>query len=142
MKRSFALAVKAVILKEDSFLVLKRSRQEIEGSYMNQKEAWDLPGGGVRFFESSPRGLLREISEETGLTVEIIKPLSIFDAIKSRLHLTIITYLCLYRHGDVMLSQEHDAFYWMTYAEGREKNIPSWMLRDFEEAQRAQNNMP
>ena len=50
MKRDFAVAVKAVIIKENRALVLCRSKHEMEGSYMNSHQKWDLPGGGVNFF--------------------------------------------------------------------------------------------
>ena len=51
MKRDFAVAVKAVIIKENRALVLCRSKDEMEGSYMNSHQKWDLPGGGLHFFE-------------------------------------------------------------------------------------------
>ncbi len=51
MKRDFAVAVKAVIIKEDKALVLCRSKVEMQSSYMNSRQKWDLPGGGLHFYE-------------------------------------------------------------------------------------------
>jgi 8-oxo-dGTP diphosphatase len=34
-------------------------------------DAWLLPGGGVEFDESPEEGVLREVTEETGYTVEV-----------------------------------------------------------------------
>ena len=82
MKRDFAVAVKAVIIKENKALVLCRSKHEMECSYMNSHQKWDLPGGGLHFFEKAEEGLRREIREETDLHVSIGPPLSLFDAIK------------------------------------------------------------
>ena len=65
MKRDFAVAVKAVIIKENKALVLCRSKHEMECSYMNSHQKWDLPGGGLHFFEKAEEGLRREIREET-----------------------------------------------------------------------------
>ena len=75
MKRDFAVAVKAVIIKENKALVLCRSEHEMECSYMNSHQKWDLPGGGLHFFEKAEEGLRREIREETDLHVSIGPPL-------------------------------------------------------------------
>lgn len=134
MKRDFAVAVKAIIIWEEKTLLLHRSPQEMESSYMNKKEKWDLPGGGIHYFEHSSEGLLREIKEETNLTVKIIKPLRLFDVIKPHIHLCIFTYICLYEKGDVKLSPEHDGYYWLTLEQMEGYDIPSWMKRDFKQA--------
>ena len=137
MKRDFAVAVKAIIIKENRALVLCRSRQEMEGSFMNNYQKWDLPGGGVHFYEKSEEGLLREIMEETALTVKLGPPLSLFDAIKHHVHLSIITYLCRWESGEVIISEEHEGYLWLTEAEMEESELPSWMKRDIRAAFRA-----
>lgn len=71
MHRDFAVAVKAVIVRGDEVLVLRRSKGEMAGSYMNKYQKWDLPGGGLHFYEKAEDGLLREIREETSLSVEM-----------------------------------------------------------------------
>lgn len=111
---------------------MHRSQKEIENSYINKREVWDLAGGGLRFFESSPKGLLREIKEETDLDVSIIEPFTVYDVIKPNIHMTIITYLCTCDTYDVKLSEEHDAFYWLTLDELMEKDIPKWLKKEFE----------
>lgn len=134
ISRDFALAVKAVIVKGDKVLLLKRSKQEMESSYMNKHEEWDLPGGGVRFFETSEKALLREIAEETKLSARIKKPIGLYDAMKSQLHLAIFTYACEYLDGEVKLSREHSAYYWMTIEEMEKQKVPKWLIRDSIEA--------
>ena len=134
MKRDFAVAVKAVIIKENQALVLCRSKGEMEGSYMNSHQKWDLPGGGLHFFERAEDGLHREIREETSLTVSIGQPLSLFDVIKHHIHLCIFTYVCYWEQGEVCLSAEHESFRWMTAAEVEESELPKWMKRDIRAA--------
>lgn len=132
MKRDFALVAKAVIIRNQEFLLLKRSKKEIESSYMNRFQVWDLPGGGIRFFETAEKGLLREIEEETKLSVHLLKPIGMYDAIRSQIHLSIVTYLCEYFSGEVILSSEHSSFHWLTLEEMKNINVPKWMIRDCE----------
>lgn len=130
MRCGFALAAKAVIIRDGKVLVLVRSEKEISSSYLNKNEPWDLPGGGVRFHENCMEGLLREIDEETSLKVRVVKPLRVFDVIKNQLHMTIFTYLCIYRSGEVVLSEEHERYYWLSLKEAEDMKVPKWMLKD------------
>ncbi len=130
MRNGFALAAKAVIIKNDKALVLRRSEKEMRGSYLNKNEPWDLPGGSVRFHENCMEGLIREITEETSLKVKVLKPIRVFDVMKNQVHMTIVTYLCVYRSGGVYLSEEHDKYYWLTIKEAEDMRLPKWMLKD------------
>lgn len=129
MKRDFAIAAKAVIMKEDHILLLHRSKRELQSSRVNTTNPWDLPGGGIHFFETVEQGLEREITEETGVSVNIIKPLSTYDAIRPHLHITIITYLCEYKRGEVLLSHEHDGYDWIGFDELETSHIPGWLKK-------------
>ena len=54
---------KAVIIKEDGALLLLRSTgQKFPGK-------WDLPGGHIHVGEDPKDGLIREVREETGITL-------------------------------------------------------------------------
>ncbi len=134
MRSGFALAAKAVIVHGNKVLLLKRSEREMKTSLLYKNEAWDLPGGSIRFHENCTEGLLREITEETSVNVKIIKPLRIFDVIKNQLHMTICTYLCVYTGGDVMLSDEHDAYFWLSIDAAERMSVPRWILKDMKQA--------
>ena len=134
MKRDFAVAVKAVIIKEDQALVLCRSKGEMESSYMNSHQKWDFPGGGLHFFEKAEEGLHREIREETDLQVSIGCPLSLFDVIKHHIHLCIFTYVCYGKQGEVTLSAEHESYLWIKEEELETSELPRWMKRDIRDA--------
>lgn len=129
--RNFSLAVKAVVVKDGKCLLLHRSISEMETTRINSHNPWDLPGGAVQFFEKNTDGLLREVKEETGLNVKIIKPLYVYDAIRSHLHMTIITYLCKYTSGVISLSHEHDDYAWVTREELEDLDMPCWLLNYF-----------
>ncbi|MEA4972302.1 hypothetical protein SDC9_111799 [bioreactor metagenome] len=134
MRSGFALAAKAVIVNGDKVLLLKRSENEMKTSLLYKNEAWDLPGGSIRFHENCTEGLLREITEETSVKVKIVKPLGIFDVIKNQLHMTICTYLCIYKGGEVLLSDEHDAYFWLSIDDAEEMSVPRWILKDMKRA--------
>jgi 8-oxo-dGTP diphosphatase len=108
--KPFVLSVKAVIRdKQDRCLVVRRSA----GS-KNDAGCWDFPGGKVDAGERFDTALLREIQEETGLSVELAK---ILGAAESNLRDRKVAYLILEARlvqGQVRLSEEHDGFEWMT----------------------------
>ena len=140
MHRDFAVAVKAVIVRGDEVLVLRRSKGEMAGSSMNKYQKWDLPGGGLHFYEKAEDGLLREIREETSLSVEIGRPVSMFDIIRHQIHLCIFTYAAVWTGGEVQLSKEHDGFLWLHKDEVEESELPHWMKRDIFRALEAVEN--
>ena len=74
---------------------------------------------------------VREIREETGIKVSLEWILNVYDSIHFNLHMVIITYVCVYKEGQVCLSDEHDEFYWLTIEEMQEMGIPRYMIRDF-----------
>ncbi len=60
-------AVRALILQDDRLLLVN--------AYAGQKSTlWCAPGGGVNPGQSLPENLIREVAEETGLTVTVGPP--------------------------------------------------------------------
>lgn len=66
--------VYAVILKEGKVLMVKNKK------YNN----WTLPGGGVEKGETLEQAAIREVWEETGLTVEIGKLLAVNETFRQK----------------------------------------------------------
>lgn len=140
--RNFSFVAKAIVVSNGKFLLLRKSSKEIEATKINKYVKWDLPGGAVQFFEKNTTGLLREIKEETGLNANIIKPIGVYDAIKSHIHMTVITYLCEVASKDeVSLSYEHDEYHWLTVDEIKSFDMPSWLKKYFEIAIEEYTNM-
>ena len=48
--------------------------------------------------------------------------------------MTIFTYLCTYRSGNVILSDEHESYYWLTLKEAEEMKLPPWIIKDIKSA--------
>ena len=96
--------VKGIIVKENKFLILVKPNGEP-----------DLPGGRVEADEDLVNSLYREISEETGLKVEILDPFAQWSFMKNPGFLISgITYYCKYLAGTVELSPEHSEYNWIS----------------------------
>lgn len=70
-----------VLVKEDEILLVKQ--------VLRERSNWNLPGGGLEVGETLEQCLVREMSEETGLDVEVGELLYICDRFKG-LHAQIL----------------------------------------------------
>ncbi|MEM5834636.1 MAG: NUDIX domain-containing protein [Candidatus Aenigmatarchaeota archaeon] len=113
----------AVVVKEDSFLVIKRATKD----EFAKEASWTLPGGRVENYEDPNQAVLREIKEETGIEVEIVKPIGIWSGRKNNVWRIIIHYLCKYRKGRVKLSKEHSEFSWIKFKELKKAELEEWV---------------
>jgi len=119
--QTFGIAAKALIIKGDKLLVLYKSKEEAKEwtdfEAANLEARRDLPGGRLEFGEGPKSALVREVREETGLEVELVKPLDVWHMIKGNFQLVGINYLCRCLAGDVVLSHEHEAHEWLSESE-------------------------
>lgn len=127
MENKFAIAVKCLLKSEDDkYLILKKTQEE------NKKDAnsnlYDIPGGRIEYGENVLDALIREIFEETGISITLNNIEKILDATsvirKYGLYLVIITYLVNVNHPNIKISSEHSSFYW---AHKSLKNLPDWI---------------
>ena len=103
MKRDYPerplLGVGAVIVKNDDVLVVRRANRPLQGE-------WSLPGGLVETGETTKEAVVREILEETNLTIEPIELVEVFERIlrdaESRVqyHFVVVDYLCRMLSGE------------------------------------------
>ena len=98
MKKVYC-AVKAIITKENEFLVIHQRLDDI--GY------WDLPGGRVKYGESPYDTLKREVKEETNLDVEIEKPAGMFWFFRKTDGAQVVcnTFFCKIAGGEIDLSK-------------------------------------
>ena len=103
------VAAHAFIKRDGKFLVTKRSPQN---DY--KPNEWDIPGGTIEFGETPEEALKREVLEEVGLVINILRPLFVYSFMSNpQRHQFQIVYECEYVSGEVKLNpEEHDDYTW------------------------------
>ncbi|MBD3207200.1 NUDIX domain-containing protein [Candidatus Bathyarchaeota archaeon] len=92
--------VAALTLRNDTILLTQRGKAPSEGM-------WGLPGGAVELGERVEEAVIREVKEETGITVKPVELIAVFDSIhkdqdgKYLYHYILLEYLCDYVAGEV-----------------------------------------
>ena len=87
------VGVGAVIFREGRVLLVKRGAPPMQGE-------WSLPGGALEIGETLVEGVRREVLEETGLIVEPVTMIEVFDRIardeagRVQYHYVLVDYLC------------------------------------------------
>lgn len=109
------VGVGGVVIDNGRALLIRRGSEPLKGQ-------WSIPGGTLELGESLESGVVRELKEETGLTVRILEMIEVFDRIYEdegdaasgkfsqpaleakkkgpRYHYVIIDYLCERTSGD------------------------------------------
>jgi 8-oxo-dGTP diphosphatase len=133
METRFYVAGHALIQHEEQYLIMRRSPAN---DYL--PGTWDIPGGTVDPGETVAEAIKREVLEETGLEVEVLRVLHVFSNLSqlpARQTCQII-FRCRYLGGDVRLNPlEHDEYQWIAANElARLPLIP--FLADFYSASR------
>jgi 8-oxo-dGTP diphosphatase len=119
MRREFPEAplvgVGAVVVEEGRVLLVRRGTEPLRGQ-------WSLPGGLLELGESLTGGVVREVREETGLTVEPVELIELLDRIhrhegRVRYHYVLADYLCRVVGGAAQAASDADAVRWVERAE-------------------------
>ena len=108
----FLVAAAALILRDDGCLLLMR-RSALKDFAPG---VWETPNGRLERGETVLAALHREVMEETGLTVEAIRPVDTWRIVRGpeNQEMIGITYLCRPSGArEVRLSLEHDAYQWV-----------------------------
>jgi phosphoglycolate phosphatase len=80
---------------------------------------WGIPGGKIKFGETSEAALRREIKEETNLEVDDVRFVLVQDCIHSKefyreAHFILLNYTCVARNpSEVRLNDEAEEFRWL-----------------------------
>lgn len=94
-KYDFNIRVTGILIEDNKILLVKQK--------VSDKRNWSLPGGKLEQGETIEQGILREIKEETGLDVEVLRLLYLCDVSASGNTLLHITFLLKKVAGDIEL---------------------------------------
>ena len=101
-----SVGVGGVVIHDGKVLLVRRGKEPLRGR-------WLIPGGTVELGESLEAALVREMLEETGVTVRPLEVLLVFDRIlregdRVRYHYVIVDYRCEYVDGEVRAGSDAD----------------------------------
>ncbi len=126
------VAVKAFIVYDWKVLILKESSQ-----YEDWTKTWnfDVPWGRINPWERYDKWLIREIKEETGLTVSLWKPFHMNEwrpVVKWENRQVVWTFFeCFSDNDDVILSKDHDSYERINPKEYQKYPIINWLKSVF-----------
>ncbi len=97
----FNIRITGILIENNEILLVQQK--------LSDKRNWSLPGGRLERGETLSQGLIREMKEETGLDVEIIRMLYLCDVAASSNTILHITFLIKRIGGEIKLpSNEFD----------------------------------
>ena len=111
--------VGAVVLDADNrILLVRRGQAPLAGE-------WSLPGGALELGERLEDGLRREVQEETGLDVEPLEIVAVFDHIshasddpeRVRFHYVLVDYRCRLLGGTLASATDVTEARWVPWSE-------------------------
>jgi ADP-ribose pyrophosphatase YjhB (NUDIX family) len=127
MKREFPkqpiIGVGGVVIDRDRALLIRRGKEPLKGE-------WSIPGGMLELGEELKAGVQRELKEETGLEVEPLECILVFDRIshegkRVKYHYVIIDYLCRKKRGRMSPASDVVDARWV-----RREDLPEYHLTE------------
>src|SRR5271170_7736111 len=120
MQREFPEAplvgVGAIIIEGDRVVLVKRAHPPLQAE-------WSIPGGVLEVGELVREAAVREAREETGLAVEPVELLGVYDRVlrnperRVQYHYVLIDFLCRRVAGDLAAASDAAEARWFTWEE-------------------------
>ena len=133
MEPKLFVATKAFIVYNNKILILKESSQYKEGSNSGK---YDVVGGRIKPGQRFDESLLREIKEETGLSVKIGKPFFVGEwrpvVNGEQWQVVGIFFECFADSDSVILSEDHEEFKWVEPEEYKKLDLIDNLFQAFE----------
>jgi 8-oxo-dGTP diphosphatase len=116
------VGVGAVVIRNGKILLIKRAFPPGQGK-------WSVPGGLVELGEKLSDACARETEEETGLKVDVLELINVFDMIERdddgriRYHYVLVEFLAKPTGGTEKPSEEASDLRWVTHEESRSMDM-------------------
>ena len=127
MKREYPdsplVGVGAIIVKDGHVALVKRGHPPLAGE-------WSIPGGAMEVGETVREATAREACEETGLKVEVLELLGIYDRLlrdeegRVRYHYLLVDFLCRPMSGDLCAAGDAEDVRWFSPQEVKRLPLP------------------
>ena len=126
------VGVGGVLVHEGRVLLIRRGKEPLYGR-------WVVPGGTVELGEPLDEALVRELREETGLEVEPLELITVFDRIERDggrvlYHYVIVDYLCRWISGEARAASDALEVAWAAPEELDRFDLPTKALEVVQEA--------
>jgi mutator protein MutT len=126
------VGVGGVVVRDGRALLVRRGKPPLYGR-------WTVPGGTVELGETLEEAVVREMEEETGLRVEPVERLAVFDRIdrdgeRILYHYVIVDYLCRWRSGEAKAGSDALEVAWASAEELARYDLPAKALEVVREA--------
>lgn len=126
------VGVGTVTIKSGKILLVKRAFDPGAGK-------WSIPGGLVEVGEKLSEAAARETEEETGIKVDILELINVFDMIdpdgdgKTRYHYVLVDFLSKPVGGHERVSDEVTEIKWVTFEEAKTMDLTRTARKALEE---------
>jgi len=120
------VGVGILIQRGNKYLLIKRAAEPDKG-------LWSVPGGMVELGEKASEAAAREVLEETGLVVDVVKVLDVIDKIiidedNVKFHFVIVDYIAEYRRGELKASSDALDARWVTVEEFKDYELSPTLI--------------
>lgn len=125
MKREYPnsplVGVGGVVIYRDRALLIRRGHEPLKGE-------WSIPGGMIELGEELHSAVRRELKEETGLEVEPLECIEVFDRVmregaRVKYHYVVVDYLCRRKSGRLRPASDVVDARWV-----RREDLPEYHL--------------
>jgi ADP-ribose pyrophosphatase YjhB (NUDIX family) len=111
------VGVGAVVLDENRVLLVRRGQEPLKGE-------WSIPGGALELGETLNAGIRREVAEETGLAVTVLRIVEVLEKIvladdshRVRYHYVLVDFLCRVDGGTMRCATDAADARWVAHEE-------------------------
>lgn len=126
------VGVGTVTIKSGKILLIRRAFEPGAGK-------WSIPGGLVEVGEKLSEAAARETEEETGVKVEVLELINVFDMIdrdesgRAKYHYVLVDFLSKPVGGKERVSDEVTDIRWVTFEEARTMDLTRTARKALEE---------